>query len=107
MQNEEVLQRSQHLKEKVRKLLLAQIENVTEKLNLIDNIKRMGVSYHFENEIEDTLQNMHNNPPPFEGKDLHTISLWFRLLRQQGYHAPSGTLSCPITHPLFSESEAH
>ncbi|KAK4286038.1 hypothetical protein QN277_002650 [Acacia crassicarpa] len=83
------MQRSKYLKEKVRKLILAPIEDLTEKLNLIDNIKRLGVSYHFESEIEQILQNMHNNPPPLKGKDLHTISLWFRLLRQQGYHAPS------------------
>ncbi|XP_028761756.1 (-)-germacrene D synthase-like [Neltuma alba] len=85
-----VLQRSQHLKEKVRKLIVAPVEDSTQKLNLIDNIKRLGVSYHFESEIEEILQNMHNNPPPFKGKDLHTISLWFRLLGQQGFHAPSG-----------------
>ncbi|KAK4269226.1 hypothetical protein QN277_022412 [Acacia crassicarpa] len=85
----EVMQRSQYLKEKVRNLILAPIEDLTEKLNLIDNTKRLGVSYHFESEIEQILQNMHNNPPPLKGKDLHTISLWFRLLRQQGYHAPS------------------
>ncbi|XP_028761757.1 (-)-germacrene D synthase-like [Neltuma alba] len=85
----EVLQRSQRLREKVRKLIVAPVEDPTQKLNLIDNVKRLGVSYHFESEIEEILQNMHKNPPPFKGRDLHAISLYFRLLRQQGYHAPS------------------
>ena len=94
------MQRSQYLKEKVQKLILAPIEDLTEKLNSIDNTKRLGVSYHFESEIEQILQNMHNNPPPLKGKDLHTVSLWFRLLRQQGYHAPSGTSSNNSLHDL-------
>ncbi|XP_054817718.1 sesquiterpene synthase-like [Prosopis cineraria] len=89
--NEEldIQQQLQHLKNQVRKLILNRVEDPTEKLNLIDNIKRLGVSCHFENEIREIIENMHENHPPFEGKDLHTISLWFRLLRQEGYHVSS------------------
>ncbi|XP_054817475.1 (-)-germacrene D synthase-like isoform X2 [Prosopis cineraria] len=85
----DIEQRLQHLKNQVRKLILTQVEDLTEKLNFIDNIKRLGVSYHFENEIGEIMENMSENHPPFEGKDLHTTSLWFRLLRQEGYHVPS------------------
>ncbi|XP_024994640.1 (E)-beta-farnesene synthase-like [Cynara cardunculus var. scolymus] len=61
-------------------------------IQLIDAVQRLGVAYHFEKEIEDALQHVyrtyghqgiHNN------NDLQSISLWFRILRQQGFNVSS------------------
>ncbi|KAF7822845.1 putative terpene synthase 2 [Senna tora] len=86
----EIQQRLQHLKDQVGRLLLEKADHPLEKLKLIDNLQRLGVSYHFESEIEEILEDIHtkhNNPSSFDAKDVHSISLCFRLLRQQGYNA--------------------
>ncbi|XP_062076059.1 (+)-alpha-pinene synthase, chloroplastic-like [Humulus lupulus] len=61
-------------------LLLTQLE-------LIDTLQRLGISYHFENEIKTLLKKKFitntivNNPTC----DLYTTALEFRLLRQYGF----------------------
>ncbi|CAN1323271.1 Alpha-copaene synthase [Linum perenne] len=65
-----------------------------EKLVMIDAFQRLGISYHFESEIELQLHNMsshvpmHNMPDSMINfnHDLYSVALWFRLLRQQGLH---------------------
>lgn len=63
---------------------MTSLENVSQKLNLIDDIQRLGVSYHFGNEIEEILQKIHESS--YDLDDLCTAALCFRLLRQQGYN---------------------
>ncbi|KAM1525386.1 hypothetical protein ACFX1Q_010608 [Malus domestica] len=65
-------------------MLMTSLENVSQKLDLIDDIQRLGVSYHFGNEIEEILQNIHGSS--YDLDDLCTAALHFRLLRQQGYN---------------------
>jgi hypothetical protein len=95
--NEKLNQQVQELKEKVRKMLMAPGEESSQKLNLIDAIQRLGVSYHFENEIQEILQQLHkstlHDSPDHEDDDddLYTVALRFRLLRQHGYNISSGT----------------
>uniref|UniRef100_A0A1S3Y524 (-)-germacrene D synthase-like n=1 Tax=Nicotiana tabacum TaxID=4097 RepID=A0A1S3Y524_TOBAC len=78
----------QDLKEEVRKMLMAVHDTSSEKVELIDKIQRLGVSYHFEEEIEASVQRMYeayrecNNK---YGDDLYLVALVFRLLRQQGH----------------------
>ena len=85
---------AQTLKEKVRMMLVSPIDNLSEKLNLIDSIQRLGVSYHFENEINEVLQQIYNistsNDFITHDSDLHSHSLLFRLFRQHGYRVSSG-----------------
>ncbi|KAF7822739.1 putative terpene synthase 2 [Senna tora] len=65
----EIQQRLQHLKDQVGRLLLPQVDEDPSKiLNLIDIIQRLGVSYHFQSEIDNILQDMYKNPPPFHAK---------------------------------------
>ncbi|XP_042494139.1 (-)-germacrene D synthase-like isoform X1 [Macadamia integrifolia] len=79
----------EELKEEVRRMLMADANDPSKKLNLIDSLQRLGVAYQFEEEIEELLEKMHD-ALPVDGLDgcshLYTIALWFRLLRQQGYN---------------------
>ncbi|PIA25896.1 hypothetical protein AQUCO_10400006v1 [Aquilegia coerulea] len=89
-------ERLETLKKKVKSMLsLASVDSFQE-LDLIDKIQRLGVAYHFEDEIEDVLQRTYNDDytnffaQNVIGKDEHAdlcyVSLRFRLLRQAGYY---------------------
>ncbi|XP_009591578.1 (-)-germacrene D synthase-like [Nicotiana tomentosiformis] len=85
------------LKEEVRKMLVSDHAVSTQKLELIDMIQRLGVSYHFENEIEESLKHIYNSCSEFDDNDedhnmLETVALRFRLLRQAGYNVPCDVL---------------
>ncbi|ONI13035.1 hypothetical protein PRUPE_4G199200 [Prunus persica] len=79
----------QELKEKVKGMIMApMLKNPSKKLELIDEIQRFGVSRHFENEVEEVLQQIHKNSYGGDEEndfDLFTTALRFRLLRQHGY----------------------
>ncbi|XP_062079567.1 myrcene synthase, chloroplastic-like [Humulus lupulus] len=71
------------------KRILVETENSLAQLELIDLMQRLGISYHFENEINTILKkkytsinNDHINDPNY---NLYAIALEFRLLRQHGY----------------------
>lgn len=86
----------QQLREKVKMMLIAAVDDApsTKKLKLIDAIQRLGVSYHFESEIDELLLNIHKNHQvniEDNDKDLYTAALCFRLLRQQGFYISCGT----------------
>lgn len=84
------------LKEKVRFMLLSSMSSCDEKLNLIDIIERLGLSYHFSNEIEDQLQIIFSNKLENNGNgDLSIVALQFRLLRQHGFTVSSGKFIMP------------
>ena len=75
------------------------IDKSLQKLGLIDNIQRLGVSYHFESEIEASLLNIYNAYDECNDKDdndLYAVALRFRLLRQHGYY-----VSCGESYFLF------
>ncbi|KAJ0575593.1 putative lyase [Helianthus annuus] len=67
-------------------------ENPLKMLNLVDDLQRLGISYHFDNEISNALENIYYNYYETSEKwttmDLNLKSLGFRLLRQHGYHVP-------------------
>ncbi|KAF5948753.1 hypothetical protein HYC85_014710 [Camellia sinensis] len=90
-------QQLQQQKEEVRKMLVAANDQLSQKLNFIDAIQRLGVSYHFESEIETALQHIYETDYDHHDDkakdDLYTIALLFRLLRQQGY-----PISCGKSH---------
>ncbi|PHU07961.1 hypothetical protein BC332_24450 [Capsicum chinense] len=88
--NEEEKKQHEDLKEEVRKMLVMAPSKSLQKLDLINTIQRLGVAYHFEREIEESLNYMYTHYEEWigevDGDDLHAIALRFRLLRQQGYH---------------------
>lgn len=92
------------LKEKVRKMLVSvndqKATRPLTKADLIDSIQRLGLYYHFEYEIGEELQHIHNyyveNGIITLNEDLRSVALVFRLLRQQGYHILPGRF-----HPIY------
>ncbi|KDP35332.1 hypothetical protein JCGZ_09491 [Jatropha curcas] len=74
------------LKEEVR-VMLNQPINTLDKLELIDTLQRLGLAYHFEDEIKRQLMGIYNRRcADVSGTEgLHAIALEFRLLRQHGY----------------------
>lgn len=59
-----------------------------EKMKLIDTIQRLGIGYHFVEEIDEVLTSLHGTK--FESNQLHEVALRFRLLRQHGFHVSAG-----------------
>ncbi|KAG6423353.1 hypothetical protein SASPL_113747 [Salvia splendens] len=87
----------EELKNDVRSLLTAPDTKMIDTMNLIDTIERLGVSYHFQNEIEEILQryfHLNTNYHDDEAYDLYTVSLHFRLFRQHGH---------PISSEIFGK----
>ncbi|KAJ4969146.1 hypothetical protein NE237_015847 [Protea cynaroides] len=82
------LEQVEKLKEEVRSMLVGDVNESSKKLTLIDSVQRLGVAYHFEQEIEKALEKIHDAPDGFDDNDLYTMALRFRLLRQQGYNVP-------------------
>ncbi|XP_028807701.1 probable terpene synthase 2 [Neltuma alba] len=83
-------------KEKLKKVISSNDQSPLEKLEFIDWVQRLGVSYHFEHEIEEALARIHSiytsnsNVIRQDGGDnLHFVALLFRLLRQHGYPVSS------------------
>jgi len=77
------------LKEKVR-MILNKTENELDQLEFIDVLQRLGVAYHYNNEIRDILDNIYIKQTFKLKKNLHATALEFRLLRQHGYDISTG-----------------
>ncbi|XP_075674804.1 (-)-germacrene D synthase-like [Castanea sativa] len=75
------LEQVQRLKEEVQRMLMSPIDSLLEKLELIDAIQRLGVSYHFEGEIDEVLQQIHRYHYTCDVQEsddaLYTIALHF------------------------------
>ena len=83
------------LKEEARDMLLIScMENPLMKVEIIDSIQCLGLSYHFEAEIDQVLKQIHNvyveNNEITHIEDLHSLALLFKLLRQHGYPISPG-----------------
>ncbi|XP_027342918.1 probable terpene synthase 2 [Abrus precatorius] len=92
--NDNMKQHVQILRDEVKKMLQSPInQNITHKLNFIDSLQRLGVYYHFQREISQILEQIHNNFTKnnaiSEDFDPHSLALLFRLLWQQGYQISS------------------
>ncbi|XP_060672620.1 sesquiterpene synthase 2-like [Ziziphus jujuba] len=88
---EKMQQQIEELKEEVKGLVMKYSQKKPlQKLELIDAIQRLGVSYHFEREISEVLEKIYNSYGFHDEEDdgLYTISLWFR---QHGYY-----ISCDV-----------
>ena len=83
------------LKEEVRKMLDTMEKRPLMKAEAIDLIQCLGLSYHFELEIDGILKQIHKdfveNNEITRIEDLHSVALLFKLLRQHGYPVSRGT----------------
>ena len=57
-------------------------------MKLIDAVQRLGISYHFQDEIHASLQKLKSIE--FDSESLYQISLQFWLLRQERYYVSCG-----------------
>ncbi|KAI9377282.1 hypothetical protein POPTR_019G045300v4, partial [Populus trichocarpa] len=79
------------LKENVKDMLMASKKDTVEHIEFINLLCRLGVSYHFDDEIENSLKEIFDDLPHLLEKhdfDLYTLSLLFRVLRQHGFKMP-------------------
>jgi hypothetical protein len=91
------------LKENVKDMLMASKKDTVEHIEFINLLCRLGVSYHFDDEIENSLKEIFDDLPHLLEKhdfDLYTLSLLFRVLRQHGFKMPCGERMLPVLHSL-------
>ncbi|KAK1368638.1 (-)-alpha-terpineol synthase [Heracleum sosnowskyi] len=86
VRGEAIDERASELKEEVR-LIFNNVVKPLDQLELIDQLQRLGLDYHFHDKNNCTLKNIHTgqNNEIWE-KDLHATALEFRLLRQHGHY---------------------
>ncbi|KAL2495304.1 cineole-1 [Forsythia ovata] len=92
----EYLELAENLKEKMR-IIISEMEDQPDQLELIDNLQRLDVSYHFQDEIKKILDHIHPTNKDYDNqneKDLYSTALKFRILRQNGYQVPQEVFSC-------------
>lgn len=94
IQKEEQVITRDLLKNKVRKMLDEKI-SCLEQLELIDDLQKLGVSYHFELEINNILTDIYQKKGRKvwecnKEEDIHATALEFRLLRQNGFNVSEG-----------------
>nr|WBW04437.1 terpene synthase [Ficus microcarpa] len=80
------VKRVENLKEEVREMLKRLKDDPLAQLEHIDILQRLGLSYHFEEEIKSMLEEICKNKS--KRNSLYFTALEFRLLRQHGYWVP-------------------
>nr|ABI20515.1 cinenol synthase [Salvia rosmarinus] len=78
------LERAAALIEQVKMLLQEQVDDVR-CLELIDDLRRMGISSHFDHEIAQIFNSKYFNNNETGERDLYSTALRFRLLREHGF----------------------
>ncbi|KAF2297399.1 hypothetical protein GH714_023078 [Hevea brasiliensis] len=79
------------LKQEVKYMLIQSTEKLTDKIEFINLLYHLGVSYHFENKIDEQLNDIFNVLPDLLAQndyDLHTLAISFQVFRQYGYKMP-------------------
>ncbi|KAJ9554884.1 hypothetical protein OSB04_009498 [Centaurea solstitialis] len=84
--------RANSLKKAVKTMIPKVVSNPLNCLELIDNLQRLGISYHFHEEINQVLEKIYDDyfktQEQWNEMDMNLKALGFRLLRQHGYYVP-------------------
>ncbi|XP_047981649.1 1,8-cineole synthase, chloroplastic-like isoform X2 [Salvia hispanica] len=89
LSEEKQLEKAATLIEKVKRLLLQE-----QRLELIDDLRRLGISCHFRNEIDQVLNTKYLEKNELDERELYSTSLRFRLLRQYGFNVSQDVFDC-------------
>ncbi|XVF69193.1 hypothetical protein PTKIN_Ptkin11bG0060800 [Pterospermum kingtungense] len=82
------------MKETVKDMLLSSTVEPLKNIYLINSLSRLGISYHFENEIEEQLDHLFITlPQSMDNKDydLYAVGIIFQVFRSHGYK-----ISCDV-----------
>ena len=92
LQVETYTEKMEKLEKEVKSMINKEEEDDTEvlsRLELIDDIQRLGLGYRFEDDIRKALDRVSSREGSFtsglKDRSLHATALSFRLLRQNGY----------------------
>jgi hypothetical protein len=83
------------------RMMFNEVVDPLERLELIDILQRLGISYHFDDEIQKTLKgiyNANNGGEMCNKENIYATALEFRLLRQHGYSVPQGKQLIIVIH---------
>ena len=78
------------------KMLLKEKMKHVQQLELIDDLKYLGLSYFFQDEIRQMLDCIYDDEAKCfhdNESDLYFTALGFRLLRQQGFNVSQGSIT--------------
>jgi (-)-alpha-terpineol synthase len=84
-------------------MMFHKVVDPLERLELIDILQRLGISYHFDDEIQRTLEGIHNanhGGKLCNKESIYAAALEFRLLRQHGYNVSQGKQLIIVIHSL-------
>ncbi|XP_071714187.1 (3S,6E)-nerolidol synthase 1-like [Rutidosis leptorrhynchoides] len=80
------------LVKQVRTLIAKVNDERFDDLLMVDSLQRLGIDYHFVDEINTILKRRYaqfSNTDVFDYQNLYEVSLCFRILRQNGFHVSS------------------
>ncbi|KAL3614431.1 hypothetical protein CASFOL_042505 [Castilleja foliolosa] len=75
-------------------MMLDEEITVDQQLEFIDDLQRLGISYHFEDKIKHILNHIYDDQRFCFKKDLHSTALEFKILRQYGFSVPQDVFDC-------------
>nr|ATY48639.1 linalool synthase [Phyla dulcis] len=98
---EKYSRRAKELVAQVKKLLQEELKEPIQQLELIDDLQRMGISYHFKDKIKEILNSIYDDNHHRQDcknseieADLYSTALKFRLLRQHGFTSSEEVFDC-------------
>ncbi|XP_078157822.1 alpha-terpineol synthase, chloroplastic-like [Carex rostrata] len=95
------------MKSKIRSLFMYKESQLHVKLNLVDMLQRLGVSFHFSEEIKHFLEEMIiNNAKATLKNDFASLALLFRLMRENCFEVSQDIFSTIMKGNMQNDIEA-